>query len=176
MDPSELWGIGSHSTSSPSSENLSVLFSKQNVWLQVFPSFVYLWLHGQPGVRPLAPWSDILFKKQAKTTGSPWSKRHRDPQNTLAPETHQPLWACTSLCREGVGKQVTEGKERNSWLSPDSSFLRREKQEKSPGWDSVPDLGLQGTQSRMTHLPLQSRELVSSWHLLHTHSRSTHSE
>lgn len=61
--------------------------------------------------------------------------------------THQPIWTCTSVCREerkSVGNQVTEGKERNSWLSPDSSFLRKEKREKSPGWDSVPDLGLRG--------------------------------
>lgn len=104
MDPLQLWGIDSCRASSRNNENLSVLFSKHNVWHQALPS-ACLYLAALPA-RAKACGSLVrdLVRKKAKTIGVLGRKDLRANQKRIHAKPHYfhlrstslagpPLWA-----------------------------------------------------------------------------------
>lgn len=97
MDPLWLWGIEGCRASSRNKENLSILFSKHNVWHRELPS-ACLYLAALPA-RGEACGSSVrdLVRKKAKTTGVPWRKGLRSNQKRIPTKLHcipcePPLW------------------------------------------------------------------------------------
>lgn len=88
MDPPQLWGIESCRASSLNNENLSVLFSKHNVWHQALPS-ACLYLAALPA-RGKACGSLVsdLVRKKAKTIGVPGRKDLRANQKRIHAKPH----------------------------------------------------------------------------------------
>ena len=88
MDPFQLQGIESCRASSRNNKNLSVLFSKHNVWYQALPSAC---LHPAPlPARGKACGSLVrdLVRKKAKTIGVPRRKDLRANQERIHAKPH----------------------------------------------------------------------------------------